>query len=44
MNADELKVFLLSTIGKESSKEMTFEEAETVLKALEEYKKKKRLN
>lgn len=39
MNADELKVFLLSTIGKESSKEMTYEEAETVLKALEEYQK-----
>ncbi|MDO6353557.1 phage recombination protein Bet [Caloramator sp. CAR-1] len=43
MNADELKLFLLSTIGKESSKEMTFVEAETVLKELEQYHKEEEI-
>lgn len=37
MNADELKVFLLSTIGKESSKEITYEEAEKVIEELLKY-------
>lgn len=37
MNTDELKVFLLSTIGKESSKDMTFEDAEKVIAELENY-------